>query len=65
MLNKNIYPYWSAAALSTSSPAYKDPVQGCGYVPASLQLLMLAAWGPVKAPAKAAGCQNICISTAN
>ena len=44
MLNKNIYPYWSAAALSTSSPAYKDPVQGCGYVPASLQLLMLAAY---------------------
>ena len=32
MLNKEVYPYWSAAALSTSSQYYKDPVQGCGWV---------------------------------
>ena len=31
LLNMDVYPYWSAAALSTSSTFYKnDPVQGCG-----------------------------------
>jgi hypothetical protein len=31
MLDKEKYPYWSVAALSTSSEFYKKgPVQGCG-----------------------------------